>query len=163
VRQTARELDVYVAELADQAERYGIALEPEAGDAVVIEIQPDLARRFSIVGFVPAGRHLVGARLEVSERWAPRGQAFERSAYRYELLDFETGYRRAFHRHDDDYFQDRFGVVVHEHCEAPIGESPCEHLFGSPVRDGRQAFALLMEIWSGDPPNCAALPCLEAL
>ena len=154
----------YVVDMVELAERYGIVLDLPTDGPIEIEIEPDGTLRFGIVGYLPDGRQPPLAVIEISEKWRPQtGDRYERSAYRYELLDRERGFRRAFHWHDEREFVRRFGVVVHEHCESPIGEAPCPHHFGSPVRDGFRAVELLMAAWVADPPDCTALPCLEPI
>ena len=157
-------LDDYVVDLAELAERYGIDLALSDGEALTVEIEASGSRRFTLSGTLPAGRRLPSAGVELAETWRPVGRdGYERSAYRYELLEQERDFRRAFHRHDEETFARRYGVVVHEHCEAPISAAPCAHLFGPPVRDGYRAIELLMSAWVADPPDCAGLPCLDPI
>lgn len=164
MRLTSVALDDYVADLAALAERYGITLGLTDGEPLTVEIEATGSRRFTILGTLPAGRQSSNAIVEVAETWRPAGtDGYERSIYRYELLEPQRDFRRAFHRHDDDYFARRYGVVVHEHCEAPGGVAPCAHLFDPPVRDGYRAIELLMSAWVADPPDCALLPCLETV
>lgn len=164
MRLTSAGLDDYVADLAELAERYGIALSLADGDSLTLEIEANGLRRVLVSGALPAGRRSGHSSVEVAETWRPVGpDSYERSAYRYELLERERDFRRAFHRHDEDLFARRYGVVVHEHCEAPIGAAPCAHPFGAPVRDGYRAIELLMSAWVADPPHCASLPCLERI
>jgi hypothetical protein len=103
------------------------------------------------------------ARIDVTEHWAPDGDALEQVGYLYELLDHAGDRRRAFHRHDDVVFLRAFGVAVHEHCEEPIGMAPCEHVAGLPKRDGFEAINDLLVAWSTSSgrPICAELRCLE--
>ncbi|MDQ3476194.1 MAG: hypothetical protein M3492_07650, partial [Actinomycetota bacterium] len=118
---------------------------------------------FELRGFLPDAHQPPRSVLELREVWQPtESGVLERRDYAYELLDQERGYRRAFHLHDRDWFADHFDVVVHEHCEQPIGTAPRDHVAGHPVRDGFRAAELLMAIWV-DPvvPDSAALPCLE--
>lgn len=160
----ADELLDYVANIAELAERYGLVLDLVMDGTLKIEVEPDGTHGFNIVGFLPDGRQPPLAVLHVAEKWRPEpNDRYERSAYRYELIDRERGVRRAFHRHDDRVFQRRFGVVVHEHCESPIGHAPCSHIFGAPVRDGYRGLELLVAAWIADTPDCAALPCLEPI
>lgn len=159
----AAQLEQYLLQLAEQAESYGIVLELEPGGDIAIEIEPDGKRRFTLRGSLPSDQR-GSSSIEVAERWHMAGrEMFERSGYRYELVDRERDLRRAFHRHDDEAFEHTFGVVVHEHCEAPIGRFPCAHLFGPPVKNGYRGVALLMDSWVDDPPDCASLPCLEEI
>jgi hypothetical protein len=53
-------------------------------------------------------------------------------------------------------------VVVHEHCQRPIGVAPCRHIEGSPVRDAFRAIDRLLATWiDPDAPDCARLLCLD--
>lgn len=156
--------DSHVASIAQQAERYGIVLDLPDDGPVTVEVERTGDRRFDLVGFLPDGRQPALSTIRLTERWrrvAP--DLFERHEYAYELLDHERDLRRAFHRHDDAAFVRTFGVVVHEHCESPIGQSACGHHHGRPVKDGFQAVELLMRVWIDEQPDCADLPCLEAL
>jgi hypothetical protein len=76
------------------------------------------------------------------------------------LLDHERDFRRAHHLHDRDVFVRRFNVVVHEHCERPIGNVQCAHYEGSPIRDAFAGVVALLDAWTADPPECADLRCL---
>ncbi len=157
------ELDAYVADLAVLAERYGITLNLPDDASLSIETEPGESRRFDIVGSLPDGRRPPQATVQIAEKWQPVDDAYERFAYRYELIDHQRDYRRAFHRHDDPWFASHFGVVVHEHCESPLGEAPCAHHFGAPIADGYKAIEALMSVWVADPPECDDLPCLEPI
>jgi hypothetical protein len=154
----------YVLDLVELAERYGIVLDLPTNGQIEIQVEHDGTLRFGIVGYLPDGRQPPLAVIELNEKWRPAARdRHERSAYRYELLDRERGFRRAFHWHDEREFVRRFGVVVHEHCEEPIGHATCAHHFGPPVRDGFRAVELLMAAWIADPPDCTELPCLESI
>ena len=159
----ARELDDYMADLAELAERYGVTLDLGEDGPLTVELEPDGARRFSIIGVLPNGRQPDTSRVAIREKWQPVvNDRLERSSYRFELIDEARDYRRAFHRHDERQFERRFGVVVHEHCESPVGHSACAHISGPPIKDGHRAIVLLIDAWVG-PPDCAGLPCLEAI
>ena len=71
------------------------------------------------------------------------------------------GGRRAFHLHDPEVFLRRFLVLVHEHCERPIGTSHCDHYAGLPMRDSREGIGRILAAWT-DGFDCHALTCLEA-
>jgi hypothetical protein len=148
----------YAVDLAELLEQYGFVLEAQIDASTLVVRRRADARTFEIRAMLPTA----GSTVEISEIWLPIGDdTFERSGYRYELIDVERGFRRAFHRHDDTTFERNFAVVVHEHCESPIGQTPCAHYFGQPVRDGYQGIQRLMAIWVSDPPSFADLPCLE--
>ena len=163
MRLAARQLEDYLADVAELAERYGVVLDLPDGAALSLETEPLGSVLFTLRGLLPDGRQPPRSVVEIAERWTPRGDEYERTAYRYELIDHERNHRRAFHRHDDAYFERTFGVVVHEHCESPIGQVRCPYFFGPPVRDGFRAVELLMATWVSDGPDCDALPCLEQL
>lgn len=153
-------LEDHVSRVAETLERFGAALDPEQD--LWIRESPDGARWFELEARL-GGPRSRGAAVIIRERWRPvRAGGFERQEYEYELLDRDRDIRRAFHLHDADWFVERHQVVVHEHCEHPIGSAPCPHLEGSPVRDAFAGVTRLMEVWT-DPeiPDCRALPCLD--
>lgn len=159
MRLTDQELDDYLADIAKLLERYGTSLDP---GHVTVEEAAAGARTFDILGSLPDGRQPPLASLAVRETWRPAGAStFERAEYAYELIDRERGYRRSFHLHDRDVFIRRFDVVVHEHCENPLGLPTCEHYEGTPLRDAFAGVLALMDAWTGDPPDCSTLRCLE--
>ncbi len=156
-------LEDYLTDLAELLERYGVGLDPAAGEDLSVIESPSGSLSFALRGFLPDAHQPPRSTLELREVWQPsESGALERRDYAYELIDHERGYRRAFHLHDRDWFAERFDVVVHEHCKHPPGTAACDHLAGHPVRDGFRAVEMLMAIWI-DPvvPDCAALPCLE--
>ena len=108
---------------------------------------------------------LKNSQVHLRERWTRpfRDHAWRLVAYAYGLLDEERDVRFALHLHDQDWFIDTYRVVVHEHCESPIGSVRCKHYAGAPVADGYQAVDRLLEIWTSDTPlDCAAHVCLES-
>lgn len=142
-------------------ERSGIAL--WTGDVTGVEIldQPSGGLAFELRGFLPDGGTIGRSELTIRERFArDSDDGYLRTGYAYELLDRERGYRRAFHLHDPAWFQDRFLVMVHEHCERPIGHVACPHHEGRPIRDAYAAVELLMGVWVDEAPDCDGLPCL---
>lgn len=165
MRLTRAALEGYLADLAELLDRYGVALDLAADEDLILFESPSGSLSFELRGFPPDAHQPPRSVLELREIWqSSEPGALERRDYAYELLDHERGYRRAFHLHDRDWFAGRFDVVVHEHCEQPIGTAPCAHVAGHPVRDGFRAVEMLMAIWI-DPvaPDCEALPCLEEL
>ena len=86
---------------------------------------------------------------------------YARTRYEYELRDEARGYRRALHLHSPESFMRAYLVVVHEHCERPIGAKTCEHHEGSPVKDAFAGVGALIDAWTGDPPDCRRLRCLD--
>ena len=88
MRLTSARLEEDLASLAELAERYGIALDLPANGPLAIEIEPDGSHRFNLVGFLPDGRQPPKAVIRLAEKWRPAsGGVYERSAYRYELID----------------------------------------------------------------------------
>ncbi len=160
---TAGGLEEYLANAADLLERFGVALDLRPDEDLDLDESPSGSLSFELRGFLPDGRNPPRAVLEVREIWQPApGNAFTRTEYEFELLDHERGFRRAFHLHDAEAFVRRFQVVVHEHCEGPIGSAPCAHMAGYPVRDVFRGVELLVDAWiDSQTPDCAVLPCLE--
>jgi len=154
-------LEDHVGEIARLIERFGAVLASDE-DIQILEL-PDGDRRFELAAILPGAPGAAVSRMLVQERWHRVGtDALERADYAYELLDRERNVRRAFHRHDVDWFVHRYSVVVHEHCERPIGVAPCAHLEGRPIRDGFAGLTRLIETWTDpEPPDCRALRCLE--
>jgi len=164
VQLTGEALEGYLANIALLLERYGVALDLEQDEALTL-VESDSGRlSFSVQGFLPDGRQPPQAIVQVREIWRPTsaGGPYERADYAYELLDHERDFRRAFHLHDRDVFVRRHDVVVHEHCERPIGNAPCAHLSGFPVRDAFAGVERLLDAWlEPQMPACDGLPCLE--
>jgi hypothetical protein len=156
-------LEDYLARIAELLERYGVVLNLERSEPLIIQESPSGAMSFELRGFLPDGRMPRLSTLEVRERWRRLSpDHLERREYEFELLDHERDVRRAFHLHDAEAFIRRLHVVVHEHCEHPIGTTPCDHISGPPVRDAFHGVELLLQAWI-DPsiPDCAAMTCLE--
>lgn len=156
-------LAAYLADIAEQLERYGVVLDLTPDDDLVIVESPGGARAFGLRGFLSDGRQPARSVLEVREVWQPTAEgAYERFGYEYELLDHDRGYRRAFHRHDSEVFVRRYELLVHEHCERPVGSATCNHYAGLPVRDAFAAVEKLVGTWiDPQPPECEALVCLD--
>ncbi len=152
----------YLSRVAALIERFGATLDlPEGTDLELLE-DDDGTLSFEIMGSLPDGTHPAPARLVIREgfrRISP--DLYERSRYEYELVDRARDFRRAFHLHFPEWFGRRFLVVVHEHCERPIGLVDCEHYAGRPIGDAFAGVTTLMDIWTAEPPDCGALTCLE--
>ncbi len=129
------EVAEYLSRVAALLERYGIALRlPDGTDELEILEDPAGALSFELVGDLPDAATPSHSEVIVRERFDRVGpDRYARAGYEYEILDRERGYRRSFHLHDPEWFQEEFLVVVHEHCESPIGRVPCRHYRG-PVR-----------------------------
>ncbi len=118
----------------------------------------------SIRGDLPGSGIPRSSELHLREHWVRpfRDQPWRLVRYAYELLDHERDVGFALHLHDQDWFVDTYRVVVHEHCESPIGSVRCPRYAGDPVVDGYHAVDRLLEVWTRDAPlNCAALVCLD--
>jgi hypothetical protein len=153
----------YVARVADLLERYGLVLrQPAEGDDLVLAEDEAGVLSYELWGDLPDADDLTPARIEIREEFAPVGpDVYERTRYEYELRDEARGYRRAFHLHSPESFMRAYLVVVHEHCERPIGARTCQHYEGSPVRDAFAGVGALIDAWTGDPPDCRRLRCLD--
>jgi len=163
VRLSLAGLEDYVARIAELLERYGAVLDLDPGEPVELIESPSAGLSFAIRGFLPDGRQPPLSVLAVREKWRLAGtETYDRWEYEYELLDHEREFRRAFHLHDAEDFIRRFYVVVHEHCERPIGTAPCPHGEGSPIPDGYRGVEVLLDAWT-DPtlPDGAAMTCIE--
>jgi hypothetical protein len=162
LRLTDQGLDTYLAGVANLLDRYGLELDLADGD-LAIEQTDAGARTFDLRGVLPDADVPTKAVVEIRETWLADGTgAFERAEYAYELLDVGRNFRRAFHLHFPDWFERHFLVVVHEHCERPIGEVGCGHYEGAPIRDAFAGVTAVIDAWMSDPPDCDALTCLEA-
>ena len=155
-------VDDYVSRVVELLERYGVVLmKPAPGEPVEVLEADDGSLSFELIGSRPDGRVPALSTLEVRERLRPiDGELFERDGYEYELIDRERDFRRAFHLHDPEWFERRHLVVVHEHCERPLGDAACDHYEGSPIRDGYAGVTVLMDAWTGEP-GCSESRCLE--
>ena len=99
------------------------------------------------------------SRVIVRETFELRDGSWEQVGYRYELVDREADGRRAFHLHDQELFLKRYRILVHEHCERPIGSARCEHYAGLPIRDSRDGVQRILRTWT-DGFDCDQLTCL---
>jgi len=162
VRLSGSALEDYLADVVELLERYGALVDEDPQP--FINASPSGTRWFELRAGLPDGRVPSRSAIGVREAWQPvAADAFERREYEYELLDRDRDYRRAFHLHDREVFARFFDVVVHEHCEQPIGTSTCDHYAGQPVGDAFAGVEALVGTWV-DPnePNCGALTCLDA-
>jgi hypothetical protein len=154
---TKTELRRYVGTLASILWNYGASFPVPTLDAY-----PEGDLGFSISAELPGAAVPRAAVLELTEVWSPEGRGqYRRVEYAYEFIEHPIGRRRAFHRHDPDYFAREFGVVVHEHCEERIGVPTCSHYFGLPI-DGYEAIRRFLSAWGRPTPfGCAALRCMS--
>lgn len=170
IEATTDELLDYLSDVIYRAERYGALVKPgpqsgpqsDSNDEIEWEREGmDLV--LDVVVLPPVSR---GARVEIAlqERWQPVGQErWQLAEYGYDLRDFQVGYRRALHQHDQDYFVNQFGVATHEHCEAVMGRETCEHYAGTPCRGALDGLERLCSVWlAGKPPDCSELRCLDS-
>jgi hypothetical protein len=163
VRSSGEALEDYLGNTALLLERYGVVLDLGPDDSVALDVSPKGSLSFALRGFLPDDHQPTQRIVEVREIWQPvGGDTYERSEYAYELVDRERDSRRAFHLHDADLFVRRFQVVVHEHCEQPIGHAPCAPVQGGPVRDSFEGVLRLVDAWI-DPVDrvCDGLQCLD--
>ena len=163
MRGTYDEVADYLTRVATLLERNGVTLRtPEDGDLELSEQEGSGELSFELWGDLPDSRSPGRSELVVREHFEREGaDDFVRFAYAYELLDGERDFRRAFHLHDPEWFQREFLVVVHEHCERPVGHALCGHFEGSPIKDAYGGVMTLMETWCAEPPDCAQLRCLD--
>ena len=153
----------YLSSAATLLERYGVTLRSSSGSEE-LELLEDADGRlsFELLGDLPDGLDPARSGIAVREGFEPLGKdRYARDRYEYELVDRERDYRRAFHLHFPDWFRHRYLVVVHEHCERPIGHVRCEHYAGSPVKDAFGGITALIDVWTGSAPDCSAIKCLQ--
>ncbi len=152
----------YLARVAAFLERCGVALRLSKDDDLELLEDDDGVLSFELLGDLPGRTRRATARVAIREEFRPVApDLYERSRYEYELLDTARNFRRTFHLHFPEYFERRFLVVVHEHCERPIGHVDCDHFEGPPIRDAYAGANVLMDAWTGEPPDCRSLRCLE--
>ena len=157
------ELVAYLADLVEELERYAVTLLPPADrDEITLGRDPDGDLVIDLEGRLPISPRSRSVELDLFERWQLTGpDQWVCVEYEYELRHHELGYRRAFHRHDQDHFVRLYGVATHEHCEATMGLEVCGHYVGQPVADAFDGFRRLYHIWLMDQkPDCQALTCL---
>lgn len=157
------ELLAYLADLVEELERYAVTLlPPDDRDEITLGQDRDGSLVVDLEGRLPMSRRSRDADLELFERWQLIGQdQWACVEYKYELRHHDIGYRRAFHRHDEDHFVRMYGVATHEHCDATMGVEACGHYYGQPVVDAFDAFRRLFDTWLTDQkPDCLALICL---
>lgn len=152
----------YLVRIVALMERYGIAIRlPKGTDELEILENPPGDLSFELLGDLSDSATPSRAEIVVRERFDRVGpDQYARAGYEYEVLDRERGYRRSFHLHDPEWFQREFLVVVHEHCESPIGHGSCKHYEGSPIKDACAGVEVLMDVWTGPAPDCSRLSCL---
>jgi hypothetical protein len=161
---TSDELLTYLADLVEEIERMAITvLPPNEKDEIELGRDPDGSLVIDIECQPPASRRSAAVNIDIFERWRSIGQGqYERSDYKFELRHNQLDYRRAFHRHDAEYFLAAYDMATHEHCEVTLGHVACAHYGGDPVVDAHDGFARIYDAWlTNAKPNCPALPCLR--
>jgi hypothetical protein len=160
---STNELLGYLADLVEELERYAVTLLPPGdADEITLGREPDGSLVVDLEGRLPMSRRSRDVELSLFERWELTGRdQWACVEYAYEFRHHEIGYRRALHRHDEDYFVRMYGVATHEHCEATMGVEVCRHYYGHPVADAFDGFRRLYDTWLTDQkPGCLALTCL---
>ncbi len=163
MRGTSEAIADYLSAIATLLERHGVSLRSPSGSSD-LELMEDPSGNlsFELLGTLPDDVTPARSEIAIREAFEPIGEGrYERTEYEYELLDRERGYRRAFHLHFADWFRARYLVLVHEHCERPIGRIACEHYEGSPLKDAFAGVVALIDVWTDEPPECSGLRCLE--
>lgn len=157
------ECEDYIANVAELMERYGIVLvKPATGEDLVLIEDDRGALGFELIGELRGEGTGRPATIEVREELAPLGEGtFHTTGYEYELIDRSADYRRAFHLHHPEEFGRRYLVLVHEHCESPLGQAECEHYSGMPLKDSYAGLTKLLDAWTEGPIDCRTLICLD--
>ena len=163
MRLSSEECGDYLGRVATLIEKFGLILSrPAEGEDLVLEKSKTGVLGYELCGELADPDAGVPARVEIREEFTSiRPDVYERTRYEYELRDEARGYRRAFHFHFPESFMRTHLVVVHEHCERPIGTKQCEHYEGSPVKDAFAGVQTLLDVWTDDPPDCRSLRCLD--
>ncbi len=155
--------DAYAGRVATLLEQYGVVLTtPAPGEDLETRESPEGVIGFQLKGNLPSAGAESPATIELREALMPvGGDWYATQRYEYELLDHHGNHRRAFHMHDRDWFARELFVLVHEHCERPIGASGCEHYAGTPVKDSYSGVVRLIGAWTAGPIDCSSLECLD--
>lgn len=160
MRGTADALEGYLSDVANLLERMGVTVRGPADIALLEDADGHLS--FELVGDLPDGGRPARSEVAIREVFEPEGpDQYGRTRYEYELIDRERDFRRAFHLHSPDWFERRYLVVVHEHCERPLGTIDCEHYHGTPIKDAFGGIHAILDAWTADPPECSDLRCLD--
>jgi hypothetical protein len=156
------ELLEYLAHVIVEMERYGATILPADGGDELDWLRRGDDLMMDVTVWLPADRRSRPADLVLRERWRSHGRdEWQMVEYGYELRDQGLGYRRALHRHDDEYFVRSYGVATHEHCESTMGYETCGHYQGEPASGALDGFLRLYGVWlTGQKPDCSTLQCL---
>jgi hypothetical protein len=162
MRLSYQQCEDYLGRVAALLEQFGFVFSlPAEGEDLILEETRAGFLSYELRGELMDPDGGVPARVAIREQFTPAGpDIYERTRYEYELRDDARGYRRAFHLHAPEAFMSAYLVVVHEHCERPIGSARCEHYEGSPIKDAFAGVRAIFNAWAGDPPDCAGLRCL---
>jgi hypothetical protein len=163
MRLSYEECEDYLARVAALLEQFGLTFSrPAEGEDPILEESETGVLSYDLRGVLVDPDGGVPARVEIREQFrSMRPDVYERTRYEYELRDEARGYRRAFHLHSPESFMNKYLVVVHEHCERPIGAGQCEQYEGSPVKDAFAGARTLLAAWTDNPPDCGSLRCLD--
>ncbi|MBA3877081.1 MAG: hypothetical protein C0498_09130 [Anaerolinea sp.] len=163
MRGTQDQIAAYLASAANLLGRYSVDLAlPSDSDAVELLEDSNGNLSFELLGTLPGSQDVARSELAIREGFERLGpDQYERTRYEFELVDRGREYRCAFHMHFTEWFVERYQVVVHEHCERPVGRVACEHYEGSPIKDAFAGILKLIEVWTDAPPDCATLACLD--
>lgn len=163
MRATYEACATYLQQVVQLLEQYGAALsKPADGDDLELTEDDAGILTYELRAELADGISPALARIEVREAFEiVDSDLYERTRYEYELLDTARDYRRALHLHSPEAFVRAYQVVVHEHCERPIGTVECHHYEGSPIKDAFAGVRALMGIWTADAPDCRRLRYLD--
>lgn len=116
---------------------------------------------FSFAALLPGPPPPQAPEIRLGERWSRvERDRYLLVQYEYDFIERPLNRRRAFHRHDESWFLDRFAVTVHEHCEEVIGQAACSHYYGLPI-DPFEAIRRFTLLWAQAELGCGDLQCMH--
>ncbi|NJD30006.1 MAG: hypothetical protein FIA92_17140 [Chloroflexi bacterium] len=117
---------------------------------------------FAFGALLPGPQSPRAPEIWLGERWtAVEQDDYRLTSYVYEFIERALDRRQAFHRHDEDWFLDRYAVTVHQHCEEVIGEPVCSHYFGLPIDPFEAVHRFFVQWGQPGPLGCAELRCMS--